>query len=106
MAIRCERQLRRLISSGFDQSWRVPQNAFAVGNTVARCPMQFEILLLQSLQRPTTDAMRTMVRDQPIWMRLRSFEWCDKVPDANAIRDFHEAVVNADALDARFREFG
>ena len=41
MAIRCERRLRRLISNGFDQSWRVPQNAFAVRSTVARCPMKF-----------------------------------------------------------------
>lgn len=68
--------------------------------------MQFEILLLQSLQRPTTDAMKTMVRDQPIWMRLRSFEWRDKVLDANTLRDFREAVVNAEVLDARFLEFG
>ncbi len=66
--------------------------------------LKFRMLVLQSLRGLSLAATEAMVRDRPGWMRFCGIELCDKVPDANTLRGFREALIKADALDRLFRE--
>ena len=65
---------------------------------------EFKMLVLQSFNGLSLAATEAMVRDRPGWMRFCGLELRDRVPDANTLRDFREALIKADALDRLFRE--
>ena len=56
------------------------------------------MLVLQSLRGLSLEATEKMVRDRPGWMRFCGLEMCDRVPDANTLWDFREALIKAGAL--------
>ena len=66
--------------------------------------LKFKMLVLQNLHGLSLEATETMVRDRLSWMRFCGLEMCDKVPDANTLWDFREALVKADAMDDLFKE--
>ena len=66
--------------------------------------LKFKMSALQSLRGLSLEATENMVRDRPGWMRFCGLEMCDRVPDANTLRDFHEVPVKAGAFDDLFKE--
>ncbi len=66
--------------------------------------LKFKMLVLQSFNGLSLAATEAMARDRPGWMRFCGLELRDKVPDANTLWDFREALIKADALDKLFRE--
>ena len=66
--------------------------------------LKFRMLVLQSLHGLSLEATERMVRDRLSWMRFCGLGIADTVPDANTLRDFREALIAADALNALFAE--
>ena len=66
--------------------------------------LKFKMLVLQSLRGLSLEATENMVRDRPSWMRFCGLEMCDRVPDANTLWDFREALIKAGAFDDLFKE--
>lgn len=64
--------------------------------------LKFRILALQSLHGLSLEATERMVRDRLSWMRFCRLGIADTVPDANMLRDFREAQIKAEALNALF----
>ena len=66
--------------------------------------LKFKMLVLQSLNGLSLAATEAMTCDRLSWMRFCGLELRDRVPDANTLWDFREALIKADALDALFGE--
>ncbi len=61
---------------------------------------EFKMLVLQGRHGLSLEATEKAVRDRPGWMRFCGLELRDKVPDANTLWDFREALIKAGELDA------
>jgi len=64
--------------------------------------LKFKMLVLQSLHGLSLAQTSYMVRDRLSWMRFCSLGPGDRVPDANTLWDFREALIGARALDKAF----
>lgn len=64
--------------------------------------LKFRMLVLQSLHGLSLDQTEYLLRDRLSWMRFCGLGPGDKVPDANTLWDFREALIAANALDALF----
>ena len=56
---------------------------------------EFRMLVLQSRRGLSLGATGKAVRDRPGWMRFCGLGIAEKVPDANALWGFREALINA-----------
>ena len=66
--------------------------------------LKFRMLVVQSLHGLSLEATEYLVRDQLSWMRFCRLGPGDRVPDANTLWDFREALIRAGALDELFAE--
>ena len=64
--------------------------------------LKFRMLVLQSLHGLSLEQTGYLVRDRLSWMRFCQLGPGDRVPDANTLWDFREALIAAGALDALF----
>jgi transposase, IS5 family len=64
--------------------------------------LKFKMLVLQSLHGLSLAQTAYMVRDRLSWMRFCGLGPADRVPDANTLWDFREALIKAKALDKVF----
>jgi transposase, IS5 family len=64
--------------------------------------LKFKMLVLQSLHGLSLAQTSYMVRDRLSWMRFCGLGPADRVPDANTLWDFREALIKAKALDKVF----
>ena len=64
--------------------------------------LKFRMLVLQSLHGLSLEQTEYLVRDRLSWMRFCGLGPEDRVPDANTLWDFREALITAGALDALF----
>ena len=62
------------------------------------------MLVLQSLRGLSLEQTEYLVRDRLSWMRFCRLGPEDRVPDANTLWDFREALIAAGALDALFAQ--
>ena len=67
--------------------------------------MMFKILILQSLYNLADEKMEFYIRDRLSFSRFLDIDLGDKVPDANTIWDFREALKNHDLIDRLFAKF-
>ena len=61
---------------------------------------EFGMLVLQSRHGLSLGATGKAVRGRPGWMRFCGLGIADRVPEANTLRDFREALIKAGELDA------
>ena len=61
---------------------------------------EFGMLVLQSRHGLSLEATGKAVRDRPGWMRFCGLGIADRVPEANTLWDFREALIKAGELDA------
>ena len=66
--------------------------------------LKFRMLVLQALHGLSLEAAEYLVRDRLSWMRFCQLGPGDRVPDANTLWDFREALIRASALDDLFAE--
>ena len=66
--------------------------------------LKFKMLVLQSRHGLSLEATEKAVRDRLSWMRFCGLGLGDKVPGANTLWDFREALIEAGELDALFTE--
>ena len=64
--------------------------------------LKFRMLVLQTMHGLSLDQTEYLLRDRLSWMRFCELGPGDKVPDANTLWDFREALIKADAFDALF----
>ena len=64
--------------------------------------LKFRMLVLQSLHGLSLEQTEYLVRDRLSWMRFCQLGPADRVPDANTLWDFREALIAAGALDDLF----
>lgn len=64
--------------------------------------LKFKMLVLQALYGLSLEQTEYMVRDRLSWMRFCGLGLSDRVPDANTLWDFREALIRAKALDRLF----
>jgi len=64
--------------------------------------LKFRMLVLQTMHGLSLDQTEYLLRDRLSWMRFCGLGPGDKVPDANTLWDFREALIAADAFDALF----
>ncbi|MBB1492706.1 transposase [Paracoccus sp. MC1854] len=64
--------------------------------------LKFRMLVLQSLHGLSLEQTEYLVRDRLSWMRFCQLGPEDRVPDANTLWDFREALIAAGALEALF----
>jgi IS5 family transposase len=64
--------------------------------------LKFRMLVLQSLHGLSLEQTEYLVRDRLSWMRFCQLGPEDRVPDANTLWDFREALIRAGALDNLF----
>lgn len=64
--------------------------------------LKFRMLVLQSLHGLSLEQTEYLVRDRLSWMRFCRLGPEDRVPDANTLWDFREALISAGALDGLF----
>lgn len=67
--------------------------------------LKFRMLVLQAMHGLSLAQTEYLVADRLNWMRFCRLGPGDAVPDANTLRDFREALIAADALDALFVRF-
>lgn len=65
--------------------------------------LKFRMLVLQSLHGLSLEQTEYLVRDRLSWMRFCRLGPEDRVPDANTLWDFREALIAAGALDDLFK---
>ena len=68
--------------------------------------LKFKMLAPQSLCGPPLDATKAMACDRTTWLRFHGFYLNDTVPDANTLRDFREALIEAGAFEGQLQESG
>ena len=66
--------------------------------------LKFRMLVLQALHGLSLEQTEYLVRDRLSWMRFCDLGPADRVPDANTLWDFREALIRAGALDDLFAE--
>jgi len=64
--------------------------------------LKFRMLVLQALHGLSLEQTEYLVSDRLSWMRFCGLGPGDRVPDANTLWDFREALIAAGALDALF----
>lgn len=64
--------------------------------------LKFKMLVLQALHGTSLEQTEYLVRDRLSWMRFCDLGLSDRVPDANTLWDFREALIAAKALDRLF----
>ena len=64
--------------------------------------LKVRMLVLQSLHGLSLEQTGCLVRDRLSWMRFCQRGPEDRVPDAKTLWDFHDALIEAGALDALF----
>ncbi len=64
--------------------------------------LKFKMLVLQALHGVSLEQTEYLVRDRLSWMRFCALGLADRVPDANTLWDFREALIAAKALDGLF----
>ena len=64
--------------------------------------LKFRMLVLQTMHGLSLDQTEYLLRDRLSWMRFCGLGPGDKVPDANTLWDFREALIKANAFDALF----
>ena len=64
--------------------------------------LKFRMLVLQSVHGLSLEQSEYLVRDRLSWMRFCQLGPEDRVPDANTLWDFREALIAAGALDESF----
>ena len=64
--------------------------------------LKFRMLVLQALHGLSLEQTEYLVRDRLSWMRFCQLGPEDRVPDANTLWDFREALIKAGALDVLF----
>jgi IS5 family transposase len=64
--------------------------------------LKFRMLVLQAMHGLSREQTEYLVRDRLSWMRFCGLGPGDRVPDANTLWDFREALMAAGALDALF----
>jgi IS5 family transposase len=64
--------------------------------------LKFRMLVLQTMHGLSLDQTEYLLRDRLSWMRFCELGPGDKVPDANTLWDFREALIAANAFDALF----
>ena len=64
--------------------------------------LKFRMLVLQTMHGLSLDQTEYLLRDRLSWMRFCGLGPGDKVPDANTLWDFREALIAANAFDALF----
>lgn len=64
--------------------------------------LKFKMLVLHSLHGLNLAQTSYMVRDRLSWMRFCGIGPADRVPDANTLWDFREALIKSKALDKAF----
>jgi transposase, IS5 family len=65
--------------------------------------LKFRMLVLQSLHGLSLEQTEYLVRDRLSWMRFCQVGPADRVPDANTLWDFREALIAAGALEDLFK---
>ena len=65
--------------------------------------LKFWMLALQNLYGLSLDTTERMLRNRLSWMQFCGLGIADRVPDANTLRDFREALIRAELLDALFQ---
>ena len=65
--------------------------------------LKFRMLVLQSLHGLSLEQTEYLVRDRLSWMRFCQLGPEDRVPDANTLWDFREALIAAGALEDLFK---
>lgn len=64
--------------------------------------LKFKMLVLQSMHGLSLEQTEFMVRDRLSWMRFCGLGPGDRVPDANTLWDFREALIRTKTLDRLF----
>ena len=64
--------------------------------------LKFKMLVLQTMHGLSLEQTEFLVRDRLSWMRFCGLGLGDKVPDANTLWDFREALIAAKALERLF----
>ena len=64
--------------------------------------LKFRMLVLQAMHGLSLDQTEYLVADRLSWMRFCGLGPGDRVPDANTLWGFREALIRADALDRLF----
>jgi transposase, IS5 family len=64
--------------------------------------LKFKMLVLQSLHGVSLEQTEYLVRDRLSWMRFCGLGLSDRVPDANTLWDFREALIASKTLDKLF----
>ena len=64
--------------------------------------LKVRLLVLQSLPGLSLEQTEYLVRDRLSWMRFCQLGREDRVPDANTLWDFREALIAANALEDLF----
>lgn len=64
--------------------------------------LKFRMLVLQTMHGLSLDQTEYLLRDRLSWMRFCGLGPGDKVPDANTLWDFREALIAANAFDSLF----
>ncbi len=64
--------------------------------------LKFRMLVLQAMHGLSREQTEYLVRDRLSWMRFCGLGPGDRVPDANTLWDFQEALIAAGALDMLF----
>lgn len=67
--------------------------------------LMFKILLLQTYHNLSDERTEFLLRDRLTFMRFLGFGLSDRVPDANTIWLFREALTKTGAMEALFRRF-
>lgn len=67
--------------------------------------LMFKILILQAHNSLSYELCEFYIRDRLTWMRFLGLGLSDRVPDANTIRDFHEALTKAAVMQKLFDQF-
>lgn len=64
--------------------------------------LKFRMLVLQTMHGLSLDQTEYLLRDRLSWMRFCRLGPGEKVPDANTLWDFREALIAANAFDSLF----
>lgn len=67
--------------------------------------LMFKVLILQASHNLSYERTEYLIKDRLSFMRFLGLGLGGRVPDENTIRDFHEALTNAGAIDVLFSRF-
>ena len=67
--------------------------------------LMFKVLILQASHTLSYERTEYLIKDRLSFMRFLGLGLNDRVPDENTIRDFHEALSKASAIEVLFSRF-